>query len=812
MIRAIDIPALTKQIVGAIPLRDYIATTAGIKFRRAGINHLAHCPWHEDRRPSLSVKEGSTLFYCHECKRGGNVVNFVMEYKQVSRQVALESLAKEIGAEVAIQKPDIDPTIFTAVLEFCNQTANHEALNKYLSERGVEDLTRRQAMVADGVICSLDRDGLVRHLQESGRSIAEIVKAGLDIHAMNGGVLFPVRRISGEISHFIVRPLVREGDAKYVNTGTDNDDDLFYGLHQLRVGKVILVEGVNDYYALHSAGHNVLAMNGLKLSEEQLRFLKAMDITDVTVWVDGDAPGIAFVEKVGRLQVSADKLKINLHFQYVLGMDPDDVIGTDITVLPQVACLAYMGYKFSDLKPGDKSAAYTALYEAANTFANCSRFTHNAVSLWLADHTGFLPDVMLDELTAHNTDKTVYLAERSVLSAMLRDIHDVRLRGVGVEWFGYASHKTIARGVIDNEVNMNNYRSLLPAYASVIDDMANDRGVDIENSLEVIKAEAVRRGVRAHISQPNVDAESMVSDITSLLYTVSQQSRSKNHDVYDVSKELIDDLLAKEQKMGLDLGPQFSQLNQTILGLFEGKLILIGGLTGHGKTTLALNFVQNISITNNIPGAFFSGEMDEREITSRLMTMTTAVDNTSIITHAVNDKDMEKVFGFMASLKQGSFFVETDMHFSRMLYSISHHVRHNNIKYVIVDYSELIEPTQTMRDMARYMQLREFTRRLKMEVCQRYNIPVIVLAQLNDDANDDKVQTNRNLSGAKGMANDADVTMFLRRKTDKELTLENNLGNMLLHVDKVRYRPSNTLINMQFNSMSLSLREVRKNG
>lgn len=808
MIRAIDIPELTKKIVSTIPLRDYITTTAGVKFRRAGINHLAHCPWHDDRRPSLSVKEGATLWYCHECKRGGNVVNFFMEYKQVSRQAALEALAKEIGADFAIQKPEIDPTIFNDVIEFCDGEENMLALSQYAAERDVND-----GVVAtwaeDGVRCSINRDGLVRHLQGKGYSIADIVKAGLDIHAMDGGVLFPVRRISGEISHFIIRPLVRDSDAKYVNTGTDNDDDSFYGLHKLRVGKVVLVEGVNDYYAMQSAGHNVLAMNGLKLSEEQLRFLKAMDITDVTVWVDGDAPGIAFVEKVGKLQAAADKLKITLHFQYVLGMDPDEVVGTEITVMPQIACIAYMSYKFSDLRPGDKSAAYTALYEAASAFANCSRVTHNTLAIWLSDRTGFMPEILLDELTAHNTDKTVYLAERSALLAMLKDMHDTRLRGVGSEWFGYSSHRAIARAVIDNEVNLNNYRSLLPAYAGLIDDMVNDRGVDLEASLEIIKAETVRRGVKTHISQPNVDAESMVSDITSLLYTVTQQSRNKNHDVYDVSKELIDDLLTNEQKMGLDLGPSFSQLNQTILGLFEGKLILIGGLTGHGKTTLALNFAQHISINNNIPGAFFSGEMDEREIVSRLMTMTTAVDNTSIITHAVNDKDMEKVFGFMTSLKQGSFFVETDMQFSRMLYSITHHVLHNKIKYVIVDYAELIEPTQSMRDMARYLQLREFTRRLKMEVCQRYNIPVIVLAQLNDDANDDKVQTNRNLSGAKGMANDADVTMFLRRKTEKELSLENNLGNMLLHVDKVRYRPSNTLINMQFNSMSLSLREVR---
>ena len=48
------------------------------KFRRAGLNKAtALCPFHEDRRPSLSLDLERGLFHCFGCLAGGDLVCFV---------------------------------------------------------------------------------------------------------------------------------------------------------------------------------------------------------------------------------------------------------------------------------------------------------------------------------------------------------------------------------------------------------------------------------------------------------------------------------------------------------------------------------------------------------------------------------------------------------------------------------------------------------------------------------------------------------------------------------------------------------------
>lgn len=824
MIRAVDVPALTKQIIGAVPIREYIANAAGVKFRRVGQNYMAQCPWHDDRKPSLSVKENSYLFYCHECKRGGNVVNFYMEFHQVSRHAALEHLNREIGGTAILAKNEIDPSIFTDVIDFCGDESknqnNRTRLYQYLTDRGFS-ADECNMIYDDGVRFCPSSSDLIKYLSSKGRSAADIKAAGVatedgtGLPALDEGVLYPVRRMSGDISHFIVRPL-KTSEAKYINAGSDDNADSFYGLAKLKTGNVVLVEGVNDYYSLLDAKINVLAMNGLKFTEEQLRFLKSVDIEKVTIWVDGDTAGISFIENAVKLQQIADKLGVVLCFYYVAGLDPDEVIGTDRAedyLTADLLSVAYLKYKFANLQAGDHTSVYSALYKASQVFAGCSRVTVMVVAEWFASRSGYDKELLFDELLSSADDKSSYTAERRVISAMLADPSDLRLSGVTVDWFSFLTHRRIGAAVLADGVSIANYRSVLPQYAQYIDDLLQERGVDLEHSLELLAVGTVKRAINKYNKSSYESAESLVSDITTVLYkTTAESAAHKKTDLYDITKSMIDDLVTSEKKVGLSYGKNWPMLNSTTLGLYEGKLSLLGGLTGDGKTTMALNWVRHISIELGVPGVFFSGEMDEEEVGSRLMTMDTGVDNTALITHAVNDQDLKKCFTFMGDLKPNNLFVETNMDFSRILYTINHHYFKHHIRYAIIDYAELIEPSPAMKDMARYLQLREITRRLKMEVCQKLKIPVVLLAQLNDEANNDKLPSNRHLSGAKGMAMDADVTMFLRRKTEKELALENNLGNILLHVDKVRYRPSRVLININMNHYTLQMKEVIKDG
>jgi len=86
-----------------IPLLDYLVSQHWQPARRIARGRLMGlCPLHADRRPSLLVDPGKSLFYCYGCGRGGDVIRFVELFHGVPFGEALAVLRRwspnKIGA------------------------------------------------------------------------------------------------------------------------------------------------------------------------------------------------------------------------------------------------------------------------------------------------------------------------------------------------------------------------------------------------------------------------------------------------------------------------------------------------------------------------------------------------------------------------------------------------------------------------------------------------------------------------------------------------------------------------------------------
>ena len=64
-----------------------------VVLRKTGGNYVGLCPFHSERTPSFSVNENKQLYHCYGCKKGGDLVTFVMEILGLSFAEALEELA-----------------------------------------------------------------------------------------------------------------------------------------------------------------------------------------------------------------------------------------------------------------------------------------------------------------------------------------------------------------------------------------------------------------------------------------------------------------------------------------------------------------------------------------------------------------------------------------------------------------------------------------------------------------------------------------------------------------------------------------------
>ena len=69
----------------------------GQNFARSGENYMARCPFHHDRKASLSLNFLKAGFFCHACTVGGGLVEFEKRFSNCDSQTVTANIAEIIG-------------------------------------------------------------------------------------------------------------------------------------------------------------------------------------------------------------------------------------------------------------------------------------------------------------------------------------------------------------------------------------------------------------------------------------------------------------------------------------------------------------------------------------------------------------------------------------------------------------------------------------------------------------------------------------------------------------------------------------------
>src|SRR5512143_3188233 len=68
-----------------------------VALKKRGKNHVARCPFHNEKTPSFDVSEEKQIFMCFGCGLGGDVFRFVMQIEHLSFPEAVQFLATRYG-------------------------------------------------------------------------------------------------------------------------------------------------------------------------------------------------------------------------------------------------------------------------------------------------------------------------------------------------------------------------------------------------------------------------------------------------------------------------------------------------------------------------------------------------------------------------------------------------------------------------------------------------------------------------------------------------------------------------------------------
>ena len=72
-------------------------STLGMELRKAGRQYVGLCPFHSERTPSFYAHPEKGVWYCWGCRKGGDLVGFVVERNGTNRVDALRLLETVVG-------------------------------------------------------------------------------------------------------------------------------------------------------------------------------------------------------------------------------------------------------------------------------------------------------------------------------------------------------------------------------------------------------------------------------------------------------------------------------------------------------------------------------------------------------------------------------------------------------------------------------------------------------------------------------------------------------------------------------------------
>lgn len=237
------------------------------------------------------------------------------------------------------------------------------------------------------------------------------------------------------------------------------------------------------------------------------------------------------------------------------------------------------------------------------------------------------------------------------------------------------------------------------------------------------------------------------------------ETTSRIESVKEVAIERVNEYEAMIKNKGKLIGitSGFRPLDEITGGFRNGQLIVIGAPTKGGKTAMALNMAMRTADVGNNPVGIISLEMSKGELMDRLIASKSGADLSLLTREGDVDKQL------MTKIRQGVNQIaklpiwirdESSLNCLQLRAAVRRMVAVHKVKLVVVDYIQLLEPTNTKDSRER--QVAEASRTLKT-LAKELGIVIIALTQLNSDG-----------ASRESRAIEHDADLFLTISQDQE--------------------------------------------
>ena len=210
----------------------------------------------------------------------------------------------------------------------------------------------------------------------------------------------------------------------------------------------------------------------------------------------------------------------------------------------------------------------------------------------------------------------------------------------------------------------------------------------------------------------------------------------------------------------------FQDLDGMTSGLQKSDLVIVAGRPSMGKTSFAMNLVENAVLSQKKPILVFSMEMPADQLIVRMLSSIGRIDQTRIRNGKLEQEDWPKLTTAVNKLRDVSLYIDDTPALTptEVRSRVRKVVRENNgeLGMVMIDYLQLMQVAGSTE--GRTAEISEISRSLKA-IAKEFECPVVALSQLNRslEQRPNKRPVNSDLRESGAIEQDADVIMFIYR-------------------------------------------------
>ena len=315
-----------EEVISQIKDRlDIVDVVSGyVALKKSGANYWGLCPFHNDKKPSMSVSPSKGIYKCFSCGAGGDALSFLVKIQNREYKDVILELAEKFGIELPKKFHSSQETKDQKkeMIKACSKAAKFYNLMLKSADDANKAMTALRARsITDDIIEKFTLgwapnkyDTLYKELRKEFKD--EILeKAGLILKSNSGSwidrfrnrIIIPIQNESGEYVAFGARAVDEGQNPKYLNSSDSliyNKSKILFGLNSAQESiksedGVIIMEGYFDVISAQAHGvENAVASCGTALTQDHVKLLSRYTKSRrIYLSFDTDSAGINATKK-----------------------------------------------------------------------------------------------------------------------------------------------------------------------------------------------------------------------------------------------------------------------------------------------------------------------------------------------------------------------------------------------------------------------------------------------------------------------------------------------------------------------------------